>query len=70
LLKDELDKHIKLNNNNNKDKNIEDQRIIKNSIHNAVEKILEYRKRVPRKKWMTSEIFDMMQERRLTKRNI
>jgi len=47
MLKDELlNKYIKLDN-NNEDKNIKDQswRIIKNSIHNAIEEILEYSKR-------------------------
>jgi len=69
MLKDELDKHIRFDNNNNEDENIGDQWIIKNRIHNADEKILGYRKRVPKKEWMT-EILNMMEERRLAKRNM
>jgi hypothetical protein len=55
----------------NKGKNIEDQwRNIKNNIHNAVEKVLGYKTKVSRKEWMTSEILDMTEERRLAKGNI
>jgi len=47
MLKDELDKHIRFNNNSNKDKSIEDQwRNTENSIQNALKKILKYRKKV------------------------
>jgi hypothetical protein len=69
MLKD--NKYIRFNNNNNEGKNIKDQwRNIKNNIYNAVEEILGYRKKVPRKDWMTSEILDMIEKRRLAKRNI
>jgi len=68
ILKDEFDKHIRLNNNNNEGESMEDQwQNIKNSIHNAFEKVLRYRKF--RKEWMTSEILDI-EERRFTKGNI
>jgi len=40
------------------------------NIKNAVEKTLGYRKKVLRKEWMTSEIFDMMEERSLAEENI
>jgi len=52
ILRYELDKYIKLDNNNNEYQ----WRIIKNSINKAVEEILEYRKRLAKKAWMTSEI--------------
>jgi thioredoxin reductase len=46
MLKDELDKHIRFNNNDNEDKNIEEQwRNIKNNIHNALEKVLGYKRK-------------------------
>jgi hypothetical protein len=64
MKKDELDRYIRFNNNNNESKNIEGQwRNINNSIYNAVEKILEYKKKLLRKKWMTSEIFDRKKTR-------
>jgi len=45
MTKDELDKHIRFN--NNESKNIEEQWWnIKNSIHNALGKILGYRKKI------------------------
>jgi hypothetical protein len=67
MLKDKFNKNTKLD----KMKNIEDQwRNIRNSIHNTVEKMLGYKKRIPKKKCITSEIFNMMEERRLAKGNI
>jgi len=53
-----------INNNNNKGENIEDSQIVKNSIYNAEEKVLGYRKRVPKKEWMMPKIFSMMEERK------
>jgi hypothetical protein len=44
-MKNELDKHIKLDNNNDEGENVENQwRSIRSSIHNAVEKVLGYKK--------------------------
>jgi len=69
MLKDKFDKKIKFDNNNNKDENIEDQwQNIKNSIHNIMEKILGYRRRVSKKKCMTPEILNMMKKRRHVKK--
>jgi len=66
MLKDELDKYIRLDN-NNEDENIENQwQIIKNSIHNAIEKVVGYKKKVCIE-WKRSEILNMIEERRLKK---
>jgi hypothetical protein len=71
ILKDKLDKHIRLNNNNERTNNIKDQwQNIKDGIYNAVKKVLEYRKKVLKKEWITLEILDMMEERSLAKGNI
>jgi len=68
-LKDKFDKHARLD--NNESENVEDQwRIIKNNMHNVVEKVLGCRKRVPKKKWIISEIFNMMEKKKLIKRNM
>jgi len=67
MLKNEFKKHIRLDNNNNESKSIEDQwRNIKDRIHNAVEKILGYRKKVSR----MDGIHNIMEERRFVKGNI
>jgi hypothetical protein len=39
-------------------------------MHNAVEKVVEYRKKITKKEWMVSEILNMMEERRLAKENM
>jgi len=70
MLKDELDKHIRLDNTTTKVRILKTNGGSSNAISNAIEKILGYRKRMPKKEWMTSKILDMMEERRLKKTNI
>lgn len=67
-LRDELNRNIKPE--NNAEGSVEDQwKNIKNDILAATEKILGYKKREPKKEWITTEILDMMEERRLAKGN-
>jgi hypothetical protein len=67
MLKSEFDKRIRLDN-KNEGESIEDQwRIIEDSIQNAVEKVLGYGKRVPKKEWTTSQNC-VIEERRPAKR--
>jgi len=67
MLKDELDKHIRLDNATTKMRILKTNGGSSSTISNAVEKILGYRKRMPKKGWMTSKILDTMEERRLKK---
>lgn len=52
------------------EENIERQwNSLKENIQNATEKVLGYKKKQAKKEWMTEEILDMMEKRRLAKRN-
>lgn len=65
-LRDELDRNIKPE--INTDESVEDQwQNIKNGIITATEKILEYKKREPKKEWITTEILNMMKEKNLSR---